>query len=133
MDGQWESDDVERLVYELLRIEDQTKDQLWWIVFNSSRWLNSCWIKTVAAIKGSISMYFHSFCDRDAILGFCAYDVRVFTIHQRSMVGARVFSLVIGTFSEVLFLSCRSSALSRWVNMPPLPKLLTLKMSPRSY
>jgi hypothetical protein len=57
MDGQWESDDVERLVYELLRIEDQTKDQLWWIVFNSSRWLNSCWIKTVAGIKGSISMY----------------------------------------------------------------------------
>lgn len=26
MDGQWESDDVERLVYELLRIEDLTKE-----------------------------------------------------------------------------------------------------------
>ena len=28
MDGQWESDDVERLVYELLRIEDLTKERL---------------------------------------------------------------------------------------------------------
>ena len=27
MDGQWESDDVERLVYELLRIEDLTKER----------------------------------------------------------------------------------------------------------
>ena len=26
MDGHWDSDDVERLVYELLRIEDQTKE-----------------------------------------------------------------------------------------------------------
>ena len=79
-----------------------------------------------------LCIYFHSFCDRDAILGFCAYDVRVFTIHQRSIFGARVFSLAIGTFCEVLFLSCRSSALSRWVNMPPLPKLLqlTLKCHP---
>ena len=38
MDGQWESDDVERLVYELLRIEDQTKDQSWGIILN--RWQN---------------------------------------------------------------------------------------------
>ena len=45
MDGQWESDDVERLVYELLRIEDQTKDQRWGM------------IKAVAAIRDLISMY----------------------------------------------------------------------------